>query len=492
MSKYKWKIFCITESVFVEGVITGESTPTVCFNDAGHTVNSNSPRRIKTFVETKQKNLEILKDPENTTETGSIILEGFLQVDDTSTPSTPSAGKNKIYFDSQKIKTINSSGTTINLLPLTTKGDLYTFDTNSSRLPVGTNGYILSANSSEATGLEWVENTGGGNDCKVKVSSNDTTADYLTNKLVVATRTGLSLSDLNDAGDEDLQMDLTNPIKAQDGSYTNPTYTFDSDPDTGMYRESSGDLAFAQNGICTLEIGTDNRVFMSNQVPNYETLVTTNQTFTNKKYVDDKVNTVTIDTLTPTTTKGDILVENGSNVVKLAVGTNGYVLTADSGEASGLKWSAASGGTNMCAIIRDEKSSGTNGGSFTTGGWRTRDLNTLTGNASSRVSLSSNQFTLQPGKYKIYASAPAIEVEFHVAKLRNVTDSTDIMGQTSYTKAGYGDQTASVVVAYQDISSAKVYEIQHRCADTESGDGFGEAHGYGTEVYTVVIIDVLQ
>lgn len=47
---------------------------------------------------------------------------------------------------------------------------------------------------------------------------------------------------------------------------------------------------------------------------------------------------VTIDQVTPTTTKGDILVENGSNVVRLPVGTNGQFLTADSTEATGLKY----------------------------------------------------------------------------------------------------------------------------------------------------------
>jgi hypothetical protein len=49
----------------------------------------------------------------------------------------------------------------------------------------------------------------------------------------------------------------------------------------------------------------------------------------------------TIDTLTPTTTKGDLLVENGSNVVRLAVGSNDQVLTADSAQSTGVKWAAS-------------------------------------------------------------------------------------------------------------------------------------------------------
>lgn len=40
--------------------------------------------------------------------------------------------------------------------PLTTKGDIYTFSTVNDRLPVGNNGQILSADSTQATGLKWI------------------------------------------------------------------------------------------------------------------------------------------------------------------------------------------------------------------------------------------------------------------------------------------------------------------------------------------------
>lgn len=46
--------------------------------------------------------------------------------------------------------------------PLTTKGDLYTFSSSDARLPVGTNGYTLVADSAEATGLKWAAPAGGG------------------------------------------------------------------------------------------------------------------------------------------------------------------------------------------------------------------------------------------------------------------------------------------------------------------------------------------
>ena len=51
------------------------------------------------------------------------------------------------------------------------------------------------------------------------------------------------------------------------------------------------------------------------------------------------------DALAPTTTKGDLIVSNGTDNIRVAVGaTNGHVLTVDSAEASGVKWAAAASG----------------------------------------------------------------------------------------------------------------------------------------------------
>ena len=54
--------------------------------------------------------------------------------------------------------------------------------------------------------------------------------------------------------------------------------------------------------------------------------------------------TEAFDALAPTTTKGDLIVSNGSDNVRLPVGTDNYVLVADSTQTTGVKWSAGSSG----------------------------------------------------------------------------------------------------------------------------------------------------
>ena len=49
--------------------------------------------------------------------------------------------------------------------------------------------------------------------------------------------------------------------------------------------------------------------------------------------------------LSPLTTKGDILTRDATDNIRVAVGTDGWVLTADSTQASGIKWAAVSGGS---------------------------------------------------------------------------------------------------------------------------------------------------
>lgn len=54
--------------------------------------------------------------------------------------------------------------------------------------------------------------------------------------------------------------------------------------------------------------------------------------------------------LSPMTTKGDIEVFDGSNVIRVGIGTNGQALTADSTQASGVLWKSLSAGGNTASL----------------------------------------------------------------------------------------------------------------------------------------------
>lgn len=55
----------------------------------------------------------------------------------------------------------NAAALLAGISPLTTKGDIFTFGSANTRLPVGSNTFVLSANSATATGLEWVASSSG-------------------------------------------------------------------------------------------------------------------------------------------------------------------------------------------------------------------------------------------------------------------------------------------------------------------------------------------
>ncbi len=57
--------------------------------------------------------------------------------------------------------------------------------------------------------------------------------------------------------------------------------------------------------------------------------------------------TPALDALAPGTTKGDVIVHNGVNNIREAIGVDGQVLTADSVQASGLKWAAGGGASAL-------------------------------------------------------------------------------------------------------------------------------------------------
>ena len=175
--------------------------------------------------------------------------------------------------------------------------------------------------------------------------------------------------------------------------------------------------------------------------------------------------------------------------------TDGTIVNADINASAAIdatKLSGVSAGKFESALlhVRDEKGVSSHGGTFTSGSFLTRTLNTSLTNEISGASLSSNQITLPSGTYYIKALAPAYGVNRHTIRLRNITDSTDtLLGTSMYAENAYSISNVAMVTGRFTISAQKTFEIQHRCETTNTTYGFGVSKDMGeTNIYTDVQI----
>ena len=203
--------------------------------------------------------------------------------------------------------------------------------------------------------------------------------------------------------------------------------------------------------------------------------------------------TVTITNSMATTidAKGDLIGGTGADTfARLAVGANDTVLTADSSTATGLKWAAPASAGSTVAVFADNKTSA-DGGTFTSGAWRTRDLQTSLFNNITSCSLASNQITLPAGTYEVTANAPSFQVNASMARLYNITDSAVVgnNGSTCYNAAADSSIAPAIVNAAFTITGTKTFELQHRCETTKTTNGFGVQVTFGgVEVYSQIKI----
>lgn len=145
----------------------------------------------------------------------------------------------------------------------------------------------------------------------------------------------------------------------------------------------------------------------------------------------------------------------------------------------------------------DVKSTGTNGGTFTSGAWRTRDLSStpIGSNTIAGASVTSNQISLTAGTYYLSASAPAEQstsASFAKARLYNVSDSaTLLVGTTGYIAIpnSGNSHVRSIVTGVITLAGTKTIELQHQITSTQATSGFGTAAGFSEdEIYSMVEI----
>ena len=175
----------------------------------------------------------------------------------------------------------------------------------------------------------------------------------------------------------------------------------------------------------------------------------------------------------------------------VTLGDSGDTFTVPSGATLANSGTATGFGLfSSYAIIADQKAQDTAGGTFTTGAWRERDLQTELADPDGIVSISSNQFTLAAGTYLIRWDAPAKSCGITQSRLYNVTDTAQVgVSMTNVTyQDGYESGSSVAGAARTTIAGSKVFSIEHQCSRTKATSGLGMNANLTTEQYTTVEI----
>ena len=129
----------------------------------------------------------------------------------------------------------------------------------------------------------------------------------------------------------------------------------------------------------------------------------------------------------------------------------------------------------IIAKVHDSGDSTTYFGAYTTGDWRTRDLDTEISDEDGIVTISSNQFTLQAGNYFIRFACSMYHCGNHAIRLRNITDSSTAgVGEPNYSYT-YSSSLMTTGTCRVSIDSAKVFEVQGYPSITKASNGMGFA-----------------
>jgi len=136
--------------------------------------------------------------------------------------------------------------------------------------------------------------------------------------------------------------------------------------------------------------------------------------------------------------------------------------------------------------LRDLKPQNTPGGDFVQDAWQTRDLNDEQADTADICTLAANQITLPAGSYRCAISCPALRVWVHQTRLYNVTGAAVLLlGTSEYAHDGEYQTNHSHLNGRFTLAAETVLQIQHRCFQTKTVDGFGRNANFADEIYTV-------
>lgn len=220
------------------------------------------------------------------------------------------------------------------------------------------------------------------------------------------------------------------------------------DGDTSLYEVSDDTLVFKTNGIEAVEISNTQAMYLANPLTVPSGGTGRNDLTAGYSLVGNGGNAVQ---MINASAKGSILVGNGTTTPSaLAVGTDNYVLTADSAETAGVKWAAASAG----------------GGSW-------QFLNKQTASASATIQWTNTYITSAHRIYMIVIASviPATDAQYLAMRVSIDNGSTWISGASTYQYSSAAIASASVSAGGSTGNTQIILStIQQGSAADEYGD----------------------
>jgi hypothetical protein len=215
--------------------------------------------------------------------------------------------------------------------PLTTKGDIYVYSTTNARLPVGSDGQVLVADSGQSAGLGWATPTTG-TVTSVATGAGLTGGPITGSGAIAVATNGITYSLFQQVSAESVlgnptgsTADVSEITLGAGLSFSGTTVVVTSG--AGSPLTTKGDVYVYGPSNTRLGVGTDGQVLSADS-----------GAATGLAWVDPPATS-------PLTTKGDLYTFDTDNA-RLPIGTDGQILYADSGEATGLRWDDPPSGTS--------------------------------------------------------------------------------------------------------------------------------------------------
>jgi len=188
--------------------------------------------------------------------------------------------------------------------------------------------------------------------------------------------------------------------------------------------------------------------------------------------------------------KGDLIAATGADTpARLAVGTNGHVLTADSTTATGLKWAAAAGGGKVLQVIMGTTSTAVTVASTTY---------TDTGLSATITPSATSSKILVLAVQQAFATRTANSAASGLKLLRGSTAIFNMDGTDAYqsqlleTNQGFLHSLATrIPVNYLDSpssTSALTYKLQG--AANTTGSGGQVQYQLGSSVSSIILMEI--